>query len=510
MAMSETREEASHAENPHVCFDEGVVALAVTLRRGARLCKQRARALSLGVVAVCMVATAYGEIVTWPAAPGTVATNGVFTVKVNDLNVDVIEIPKPTSCLHGDDAQPYYAAFFDADEEVTVEVTGAVSMRCTRILPLRRGITPEVNGDNVTIFRAKPPFTVAIEPSGRHKALVIAANVPEKNAPRPDDPNVVYFAPGRHRRDKPIALGSGQTLYLAPGAYVEGRVAGKGDNMTICGRGILSGLPWQWRKGPPGWMCGLQGKHLVVRDVTLMSSWTWMLVFDEAEDVLVDNIKLLNGRTLNDDGIDICRSRRVTIRNSFVRSQDDCIAPKYSCEDLMVENCTLWTDVANIIRVGYESLGREHPFRNHVYRHIDVLHQAIHNNKTIDSHWTENTISIQPSNNMVIENMLFEDFAFDSPQAEDLFLTIRTAICRYGKTHHTQGGHVRNITFRDIRFPKSRPLGSYGIWLHSVDPDHIIEDVTFENLDGQEEFHVPVGVRGVVKNIKGLPCPKFK
>jgi hypothetical protein len=109
---------------------------------------------------------------------------------------------------------------------------------------------------------------------------------------------------------------------------------------------------------------------------------------------------------------------------------------------------------------------------------------------------------------MVFENMLFEDFAFDSPQAQDLFLSLRTPICRYGKKPHTQGGHARNITFRDIHFPKNRPLGSYGIWIHSVDPDHIVEDVTFENLGGQEEFHVPVGIRGVVKNIKGLPCPK--
>ncbi len=462
--------------------------------------------LALAVVAA--VAAACGEIVTWPAAPGTAATNGAFTVKVNGRDVDVIEIPKPTHCLKGDDAQPYYAAFFDADEEVTVEVTGAANMRRTRILPSRRGIAPQVKGEHAVSFRAKPPFNVAVEPSGRHGALVIAANVPEKDAPRPDDPNVVYFGPGRHRRDKAIKLGSGQTLYLAPGAYVEGWVSASGTNMTIRGRGILSGLPWQWGKGPVGWMVALKGKCIEVRDVTLMSSWTWMLVFNEAEDVLVDNIKLLNGRTLNDDGIDICRSRRVTIRNSFIRSQDDCIAPKYWCEDLTVENCALWTDVANIIRVGYECLGRDYPFRNHRYRNIDVLHQAIHNDKSIDNYWTENTISIQPSNDAMFENMVFENFAFDAPQAQDLFLTLRTTICRFGRKPITQGGHARNITFRDIHFPKGRPIGSYGIWIHSVDPDHIVEDVTFENLEGQEEFHVPVGIRGVVKNIKGLPCPK--
>ena len=134
--------------------------------------------LAFAVVA-SMAAAAYGEVVTWPAAPGTAATNGAFTVKVNGRDVDVIEIPKPTHCLKGDDAQPYYAAFFDADEEVTVEVTGAANMRRTRILPTRRGIVPQAKGDHTTTFRAKPPFNVAVEPSGRHGALVIAANVPE-------------------------------------------------------------------------------------------------------------------------------------------------------------------------------------------------------------------------------------------------------------------------------------------------------------------------------------------
>ena len=68
--------------------------------------RDRVKSLAMGAVVICLVAAAYGEIVTWPAAPGTAATNGAFTVKVNGRDVDVIEIPKPTHCLVGDDAQP--------------------------------------------------------------------------------------------------------------------------------------------------------------------------------------------------------------------------------------------------------------------------------------------------------------------------------------------------------------------------------------------------------------------
>ena len=142
----------------------------------------------LAFAVVASVAAACGEIVTWPAAPGTADTNGAFTVKVNGRDVDVIEIPKPTHCLKGDDARSYYAAFFDADEEVDVEVVGAADMRRTRILPTRRGIAPKVKGEHAVGFRAKPPFNIAVEPSGLHGALVIAANVPEREPFKEDTP----------------------------------------------------------------------------------------------------------------------------------------------------------------------------------------------------------------------------------------------------------------------------------------------------------------------------------
>lgn len=456
--------------------------------------------------AVLLAVSVRGEVVTWPAAPDTAAMNGSFTVTVNGNPVDVVEIPKPTDFLSGTDAHPYYAVFFDADEEVRVKVSGAGDMRRAKILPMRLGIHPEVIDEHALSFRAKPPFNIVLEPTGRHRALVIAANTPERDALRPDAPGVVYFGPGRHVCDKPIALGSGQTLYLAPGAYVEGQIRANGDGITVCGRGILSGLPWGRKNGPPGWWCELMGKNITVRDISIMSTKTWALVFDGAEDVLVDNVKILNGRQLNDDGIDICSSRRVTIRNSFIRTQDDCIAPKFWCEDLLVEDCVLWTDVANIIRIGYECEGHDYPFRRHRYRGIDVLHQAIRNNRNPDENGTENTICIQATNDAVFEDMVFEDFRFAAPQPQDLFLCMRTGIIRFWGRDVTQGGHVRGITFRDIRIPANRPLGSCGIWIHSIDPEHIIEDVAFENIGGQNEFHVPVGIRGPLKEIKGLPC----
>jgi len=63
---------------------------------------------------------------------------------------------------------------------------------------------------------------------------------------------------------------------------------------------------------------------------------------------------------LNDDALDLVNTQNATVRNSFFRTQDDSIAIKglaempRPCENILIEDCEFWTDVANIFRIGYE------------------------------------------------------------------------------------------------------------------------------------------------------------
>lgn len=445
-----------------------------------------------------------GEVVTWPAPTGTVETDG-YSLTVSGRPVDVMAVPKSTT-LPEDKAFPYSYAMFDADEEVLIEVRAPWSLKKTRLVPRRNGASDIRSSSDVFSFRAKPPFTLAIEPSEtRHRALVLTANLPERNAPKEGDPGVVYFGPGRHRLEKRLELTDGQTLYLGPGAWLEGAVRGKGENVTICGRGVISGIPWPHRQGPAHDMVKLSGRNVTIRDVTLMSSWFYTLVLENVDGGLVENVKVIGGRCNNDDGIDPIAAKNVTIRDSFVRTHDDCIAPKDWIDGLTVERCSLWADGANNIRLGFECAGGpSKPFRNVRFREIEILHQSMHNDRPPDAYWVEAAIHLQPSNGMVFEDMVFEDFRFDFfPQAMDLLLIARTHPCMNGAPMpHPEGGHVRNVVFRNFTLPPRRPLGALGIWLQSVDADHIIRDVTFENM---RNFEVPVGIRGRVENIRGLP-----
>ncbi len=67
----------------------------------------------------------------------------------------------------------------------------------------------------------------------------------------------------------------------------------------------------------------------------------------------------------------------VRIRDCFIRTDDDCISPKgkgpndVPIQNLVVSHCVLWTDRANIWRIGYETDAAA--TRNFVFRDIDVL-----------------------------------------------------------------------------------------------------------------------------------------
>jgi|GEM_PF-1444470 len=431
------------------------------------------------VVAINNLAEA--KVVTWPAAEGTATTND-FAMSVNGKPIDIIKILASKTL-------DYSAAFFDADEKVKVRISSKRDLSNVRILPLSRGIKPKHIDANTISFEAKPPFRISVEPDGRERSLIVKASLPEVNPPKKGDPKVIYIGPGRHRKPE-FVVPSGYTLYLAPGAWVEGSVYGTGTNITVRGRGVISGNPWPWNKGP-GRMLVLSGENFRVDGINLVGSWGWTCWLNKVRGALVTDIAVLCGRCINDDGIDVYNSRDVTIRDSFFRTQDDCIAPKHYVENLLVENCELWADVANAIRVGHEN-SFSFGMRNLVFRNIDVLHQARHNSTFDDGSWVECVVNMESSNDKIYSNMLFEDFRIDSPtKGSNLAVLAGRPIKNVWHDYKT-AGNIRNVVFRNFTINGEIPEGAENVMLWSHDPDHTVEGVEFENIDPR----VKILVRG--------------
>ena len=402
-----------------------------------------------------------------------------YRVWVDGRPAEVLDILAPSHHdwqLPDEAAQPYWAALFDAEGEVTVRVESESDLSATRILPLSRGIAPRLDGAHALEFTATPPFTLAVEPRPRHGALIVSARPPDPNPPRPDAPGVKCFGPGRHHFDEPIELHSGETLYLATGAFVEGAVRGVGTNITVRGHGVLSGLCWLHWEGPAGHLLHFEGADIALRDFTVMGGWNWTLVLNNVDNASIDGVNILNGHVLNDDGIDVCRSRNVTIRNCFIRTQDDCIAAKFWCEGLTVENCALWTDVANIFRIGVECDEPPRRIAGISVRDVSVLHQSV-----LKPGRLQNAVNIMASNGEMFEDFLFDGLRFDTPEAGDNLASVRTLVWR-GKVYvHEQAGHVRNVTFRNVALPADAPSDANSvIFVKSHDTEHTVGNVVNE------------------------------
>ena len=419
------------------------------------------------------------------AAPGRQISDD-YTMTVDGTSVDVVRVPMPESCSggvkEGPDRQPYSYAAFEATGRVAVCVrSSALDLSRTKILPASKGVVARSRASDSVVFEMVPPMTVVLEPRGRHRALVVSANLPDPNPPQPNDPKVRYFGPGVHRADK-ISLSGGETLYLAPGAVLRGAVKAEGDGVRICGRGIIDGTPWPWAKGPGrGRLVSVSGRGTEVRDVTLLSSFEWTLVLDAVTNAVVDNVKVLGGRVINDDGIDICRAKDVTVRNSFVRCQDDCIAPKWWCEHVTVTNCTFWTDVANIVRIGYES--DPPPARFHDFRmaDCDILHLTLEPTP-MTAYWCNTALSVQASNEERIGDVVFENLRFHEISGDDVLLVAKTFAVTQGYSY-PKAGFIDGLFLKDIRLP-AKDGALPAVYVETADAEHKVRNLRFENVTG--------------------------
>lgn len=423
------------------------------------------------------------------AATGAISFGPDYRVFVNGRAVELIEAPKPDKyySIHLTDAQaqPYWAALVDATGEVEVRVeSDCRDLSATRLLPERPDMTAVSREKGVMTFRAKVPFKVSVEPTPRFRSLAVIVREPDRDVPAEGAPGVRRFRRGRHHLDEPIRLGSNETLYLDDGAFVEAAVCATGTNIAVRGHGVLSGACWPWSKGPaPRFLKFEKARDVLVRDVTLLGPYQWSLVLHRVERALVDGLVLLGGKVINDDGIDICRSKDVTVRNSFIHVQDDCIAIKWSGENILVEDCILWADVARIFLFGFEcDNARIRKFRA---RNIDVLHQSVAKPKG----GSQAIVRIDASNGIRIGDVAFDGITVWAPEAGDSFVLVNSSVIREvkGWAWYDTAGSVDGVTIRNVRYRAPVPPDCGAVRIAGHDARAGVANVTVENVDHTPE-----------------------
>lgn len=394
----------------------------------------------------------------------------------------------------------YYWGRFDATGKVKLVVNTEFDLSDVKVI---------ANGDvewsvknNALTIKASGPFKAVVEPKGRIKPLLLFADKPEEN--RPVGEAVKYFAPGVHNVGV-LEVTDGQVVYLDEGALVNGAIHAKGKNILICGRGVLSGASYPRLEGPlESLLLAERCTGLVIRDVTFTAPWWWTVYILNCDGVLCDNIKILNSNMVNDDGVDIANSRNVTVTDSFIRSQDDVIAVKgmdasgLPCENILIEDCMLWNDWANVIRVGYEC---ETPYmKNIVMRNCDVVHHAFRY-KEPERFWANTVFFLQPSNNMLISDLLFEDIRIHA-DGKFIFLKASADVCvgpgvlglqpqHYSHVYsitdtstykYKAAGTLNGVVFRNISVVGDSSVSCGDIFLQGRSAEENIGQITFDNV----------------------------
>jgi hypothetical protein len=450
-------------------------------------------------------------VITWPAPAGETASPDFKEVSVNGIPLFVYQAPVRAEILpvkdglatHKADYAAERASFviFDMTAPILVRVVPSRPFKTAELRPERAAIATCVTADGAIEFTLDRPRKLTLLLDGDiHMALHLLAGEPEQDAPAPDDPNVLYFGPGIHETSG-IRLKNGQSIYLAGGAILravlppgdEGQYSEKWkvvmhhgavfslkqvEDVRIHGRGIVDAgaIPH------PGWsMLAFDGARRVrIEGITLRNASNWNFVIGKSEDVTVRDVRIISGR-LNSDGINSVNSRRVRIRDCFVRNHDDSIvvkttAPDLPAEDIRVEDCTIWNDWGYALGVTYETRST---VRNITFRGNDII---------FSGHWL---MGIHVSDGALVEDIRFMDTTVsdltgvaNAPGSPHAWLSrgpvlFRGVITKDVWGHDAERGRIRNIlidgvTLHGKAIPPSQLIG--------IDAEHDIRGVTFRNI----------------------------
>jgi len=443
----------------------------------------------------CLAAGAFGAeatVVTYPAPDGADLADD-FVVTVNGKETAVY------------DSKVAAFAYFSFDGKVTVSVTPRRDVETVDIRPKSHGIARSIK-DRTVSFQLDRPCNLSVEINADIKRpLFLFANPLEQNPPKPGDENVRYFEAGKIHQAGEIKLAGGETIYIAGGAIVRGRIRAEGaEKARVLGRGILDGSGRDYKTQ----MVKLSGcSYVELNGIIVFNSFGWTLVPVKSDNVRFANVKVVGWRD-NDDGVDIVGCTNLSIESCFLRTKDDCIAVKASpgyfeegesglrnVRNVRVIDSVLWNaEWGNAMEIGFEL--QTGAVSDILFRNCDIIHVE-----------RGGTFTIHNGDFATVENIRFEDIRVEDSQEKLIELRVGLSIysgdCPWGlhrqnpqrkrsplgqwilpeadkqQEFAAKRGHIRNIYFKNIavtglKLPKSFLIG--------YNDAHSVENVVIENL----------------------------
>lgn len=329
-----------------------------------------------------------------PAAPdGSRDITDLYKVKVNGIDCDVH--PARVSAMPFNRAWPgkqrsldqsELAAFisFEADEKVTLTIECPKSFEKALVRPLSKNISVTSDGTTV-VMEITECGQYVLELDDEHQALHIFVNE-IKDYPESESATY-YFGPGVHYPGL-IRLKTGDRVYVDKEAVVNGSFMGENvRDVRIYGQGIIDGtyeerlIEHCYLSSTKGNIKFYDSSDIYIEGVILRNSAIWVISLFGCNLVHVDNVKIIGQWRYNTDGVDICNSKDIVVKNSFIRAFDDVITikgiPDYRhlpVGHILVDNCVMWCGWGRNIEIGIETYCTE--FSNIEFRNCELIHSS--------------------------------------------------------------------------------------------------------------------------------------
>ena len=403
---------------------------------------------------------------------------------------------------------------FEENGKSEVMIHAGFDVRWVNVRPLSAGIAGEIRPNHRDIrvaMKDATPLTVEFN-DDLGQVLHLFPYKAGASAVHDAGPKVRYFGPGVHNAGL-IDLKSGETVYLAAGAWVKGKIRARdAQSVSIEGHGVLDATEIvkgsakgsdEYSEQAPILLDGTQGVR--IEGITIFNSHRWTVHLLRANGTKIDGIRILNpGEWNGDDGIDIDSSSHVIVEDIFVRTNDDCVVVKNIADtgvtDIWLRHSVLWNmpNGGNGVEIGFEN--RSRAISDVHVQDVDVIHVergaaiSIHNG---DSGVIENVsydnIRVEDAHRKLIDfTVLYAPYGPDRPASQneinariDRGGTWDASLCYLpGEKAALAGrrGHIRNVTVKNLQvIAGALP---YSV-LAGYDAGHGVENVVIEGLSYQ-------------------------
>ena len=369
------------------------------------------------------------------------------------------------------------------DKPIEVRISaGNTRVESVLVRPLAFQIDCSVR-DQYIYVRLLKPMQVSVEINGdKNHPLLLFIDPPEIKPERNGKRNIVIFEKGLHDIGERYPLTSNTTYYLESGAYLTGSMYGDSTvrNVTIEGRGIIDSGDQKWKHPTEGLLSNIafeDGRNIRIDGIICIESGNFQLKIQSKgnnDSIVINNVKLI-GWNNNTDGIHVSdmdwkdhpkvgngENIRLKVENCFIRANDDAVLLCDGVAWSVVRNCVIWDDGGGASFC--MSWGGHNNSDSSLVSNCYVIHKDGENPVFRALHAGE----------AIIRHVRFEDIIIEG----NAHTLVGMKITGHRYDPDPGMGHINDIHFRNIT------LG--GItnrnYIEGFNEDHLIENVTFENL----------------------------